>query len=388
MTVTKILGAQAGIQYQSVVDKSEADPRDSLVNALFTGEFKNGPYNKPFKVTAANIRKALGFDPENLQYQAIEDLLKQGVPFVWVMRVNGGGSSGGGGGGGGSNWSCDTVPKIIQHPNLLPYNGVDYGIYYTYGNQKEIFSTSLPGNTWTLNEGEYIDVSSLIGAIESNIVQLKTETSELQYDQVACKVADSYLPLSLRKGSGYWNNINAGQVKVVIAGSTYFMDYNARLNMNYMYELYDYLVEFFSSLMTFLEGLGLRVDYIPDTTFRDSHATSFNDGYLPRLEIRNTGYGMGGISIEMMNNDNWMLDGYIHGGDCLERYSLNEVYQPQVTSSIRTLQESDRNALPAKIKITLLAKETGNMENLLQHIGVEEDLVFNCCYLPGVPEVS
>jgi len=93
MTVTKILGAQAGIQYQGVVDKSEADPRDNLVNALFTGQFKNGPFNKPFKVTAANIRKALGFDPENLQYQAIEDCLKQGVPFVWVMRVNKGGGS-------------------------------------------------------------------------------------------------------------------------------------------------------------------------------------------------------------------------------------------------------------------------------------------------------
>ena len=86
MTVTKILGAQAGIQYQGVQDKSEADPRDHLINALFTGEFKNGPLSKPFKVTAANIRKTLGFDPDNLQYQAIEDCLKQGVPFVWVMR--------------------------------------------------------------------------------------------------------------------------------------------------------------------------------------------------------------------------------------------------------------------------------------------------------------
>lgn len=88
MTVTKILGEQAGIQYQGVIDKSEADPRDSLANSLFVGEFKNGPYNKPFKVTAANIRGKLGFDPESLQYQAIEDLLKQGVPFIWVMRVN------------------------------------------------------------------------------------------------------------------------------------------------------------------------------------------------------------------------------------------------------------------------------------------------------------
>lgn len=90
MTVTKILGEQSGIQYQGVVDKSEADPRDNLINALFTGEFKNGPFNKPFKVTQANIRAKLGFDPESLHYQAIQDALNTGVPFVWVMRVNGG----------------------------------------------------------------------------------------------------------------------------------------------------------------------------------------------------------------------------------------------------------------------------------------------------------
>lgn len=88
MTVTKILGEQSGIQYQGVVDKSEADPRDNLINALFTGEFKNGPFNKPFKVTQANIRAKLGFDPDSLYYQAIQDALNTGVPFVWVMRSN------------------------------------------------------------------------------------------------------------------------------------------------------------------------------------------------------------------------------------------------------------------------------------------------------------
>ena len=89
MTVTKILGEQSGLQYQGVTDKSEADPRDNLINVLFTGEFKNGPYNKPFKVTQANMRAKLGFDPDSLQYQAIQDALNTGVPFVWVMRVSG-----------------------------------------------------------------------------------------------------------------------------------------------------------------------------------------------------------------------------------------------------------------------------------------------------------
>ncbi|WP_248123241.1 hypothetical protein [Acinetobacter radioresistens] len=87
MTVTKILGEQSGIQYQGVQDKSEADPRDTLINTYFAGQFKHGPFNKPFKVTRENIRAKLGYDPDNLVYQAIEDCLAQGVPFVWVMRT-------------------------------------------------------------------------------------------------------------------------------------------------------------------------------------------------------------------------------------------------------------------------------------------------------------
>ncbi len=87
MTVTKTLGEQSGIQYQGVQDKSEADPRDTLINTYFAGQFKHGPFNKPFKVTRENIRAKLGYDPDNLVYQAIEDCLAQGVPFVWVMRT-------------------------------------------------------------------------------------------------------------------------------------------------------------------------------------------------------------------------------------------------------------------------------------------------------------
>lgn len=90
MTVTKILGLQSGVQFSGVQDKSEADPRDSLVNSFFTGKFKNGPFNKPFKVTKENIRAKLGYDPDNLHYQAIEDALYEGAPFVWVMRVQSG----------------------------------------------------------------------------------------------------------------------------------------------------------------------------------------------------------------------------------------------------------------------------------------------------------
>lgn len=87
MTVTNALQNQAGIQYSSVQDKSEADPRDSLLNTIIVGTFKRGRLDKPFKVTKQNYRAKLGHDPENLQYQAIEDLFSAGIPFVWVQRV-------------------------------------------------------------------------------------------------------------------------------------------------------------------------------------------------------------------------------------------------------------------------------------------------------------
>lgn len=89
MSVSKVLREQAGIQYDKVTDKSEADPRDSLVNALFTGEFKRGRFDTPFKVTLENIRAVLGYEPENMVYVAIEDALKAGAPFIWVMRIEG-----------------------------------------------------------------------------------------------------------------------------------------------------------------------------------------------------------------------------------------------------------------------------------------------------------
>lgn len=166
MTVTKILGEQSGIQYQGVVDKSETDPRDALINALFTGEFKNGTFNKPFKVTQANIRAKLGFDPDNLQYQAIEDLLKQGAPFVWVMRVKSGSDEGAS-----IDTSDLTYPEAngviafkLSDPNkriLINVNGYDikgpmaevidqlaieYKIYITYLRDGQILFTTSNNN--------------------------------------------------------------------------------------------------------------------------------------------------------------------------------------------------------------------------------------------------
>lgn len=87
MTV-KVLGMQSDIQYQGVQDKSEADPRDALLNIVFVGQFKRGRVDRPFKVTQQDYRAKLGFDPKNKDYMAIEDALTDGAPFVWVQRVN------------------------------------------------------------------------------------------------------------------------------------------------------------------------------------------------------------------------------------------------------------------------------------------------------------
>lgn len=87
MTVTKVLQEQTGIQYSGVQDKSEADPRDSLSNALFTGIFKRGRFDKPFKVTKETLRAKVGYDPENPYYVAVEDALEDGAPYIYLQRI-------------------------------------------------------------------------------------------------------------------------------------------------------------------------------------------------------------------------------------------------------------------------------------------------------------
>ncbi|WIH76090.1 hypothetical protein [Acinetobacter baumannii] len=124
MTVTKVLQEQTGIQYQGVQDKSETDPRDTLSNAIFTGVFKRGRFDKPVKITSSNIRAKLGYDPSNLTYMAIEDCLKTGTPFVWVQRIEG-------------NCNCESSMILINyndHRVQIEYCDVRYRVQI---NEKE-----------------------------------------------------------------------------------------------------------------------------------------------------------------------------------------------------------------------------------------------------------
>ncbi|MFX7111995.1 hypothetical protein ABTI33_09675 [Acinetobacter baumannii] len=124
---TKVLREQAGIQYQGVQDKSEADPRDTLSNAVFTGVFKRGRFDKPIKITSNNIRAKLGYDPSNLTYMAVEDCLKTGTPFVWVLRVD----------------SCNCESTMIA----ITYN--DHRVQIGYSNVRYRI---------TINDKEYVGI--------------------------------------------------------------------------------------------------------------------------------------------------------------------------------------------------------------------------------------
>ncbi|MGK7251000.1 hypothetical protein ACSNOU_18270 [Acinetobacter oleivorans] len=125
---TKVLREQSGIQYQGVQDKSEADPRDTLSNTVFMGTFKRGRFDKPFKVTTNNIRSKLGYDPQNLTYMAIEDCLRAGAPYAWVLRTED---------------SCDCKSSMVA----VSYN--DHWVPLSYSNVRYRI---------TLNQKEYVGI--------------------------------------------------------------------------------------------------------------------------------------------------------------------------------------------------------------------------------------
>lgn len=137
---TKVLREQSGIQFQGVQDKSEADPRDTLSNAVFTGIFKRGRFDKPMKVTSGNIRAKLGYDPSNLAYMAVEDCLKTGVPFVWVQRTD---------------ISCDCESSMVlvnynDHRVQIGYSNVRYRINI---NDKEYLGIAFSTTQYSVIDG-------------------------------------------------------------------------------------------------------------------------------------------------------------------------------------------------------------------------------------------
>ena len=87
MNTTKILGEAVGIQSQGIVDKTETQTNEGLTSALIVGRFKRGRVDKPMTIHQGNIRGQLGYEPTNIDYQAVQDCLDTGVPSVQVLRV-------------------------------------------------------------------------------------------------------------------------------------------------------------------------------------------------------------------------------------------------------------------------------------------------------------
>lgn len=89
MNTTKILGESVGIQSQGIIDRTETQTRDGLTSTVIVGQFMRGRVDKPMVIHLSNIRGALGYEPNNPFYIAVQDCLDTGVPSVHVLRVGG-----------------------------------------------------------------------------------------------------------------------------------------------------------------------------------------------------------------------------------------------------------------------------------------------------------
>ena len=87
MNTTKILGEAVGIQRQDIIDRTEEQTVEGLIDAVILGRFKRGRFDKTMDIYQGNIRGQLGFDPKNPDYIAVQDCLDTGVPSVQVLRI-------------------------------------------------------------------------------------------------------------------------------------------------------------------------------------------------------------------------------------------------------------------------------------------------------------
>lgn len=139
MKLTKILGAQSGIQSSGVKNNSGADTTVQLLNAIIFGQFKRGRFDRPFKVTLENIRAKLGYEPDNKDYRAVEDTLKMGIAYIWVQRLKG------------STLSVEPVPPPKDEKTLEPF---DYAVIRYF---------------WTTSDGLDLDTRTAVEQPERNI---------------------------------------------------------------------------------------------------------------------------------------------------------------------------------------------------------------------------
>ena len=128
MTLTTTqLGDAVGVQYAGVRDLSEASTAPRLTVGVLVGKFKRGKFYQPFEVTLQNLRARLGYQPNNLDYMAVQDALDAGMPSLWVMRVPSP-----------STGEVDCSPSVLSIPQTVIPNAT-VRIYYSVDNGPVVF---------------------------------------------------------------------------------------------------------------------------------------------------------------------------------------------------------------------------------------------------------
>lgn len=176
MIESKILGAAVGIQRQGLIDKSDSIELPSISNTLIVGKFRRGRTDRPFKVSLGNYRSLLGYDPLNKDYNAVEDVLKQGVSSVWVRRVGKTGSSPNNGG----NGDIPGLSLIPSYPRVYISNKSG-----STNNTTAYFSADINGVLYNADKAINLDGSSGIAALDELIYLASDSDSTINVVAVA-----------------------------------------------------------------------------------------------------------------------------------------------------------------------------------------------------------
>lgn len=87
MNVVSVLGEASAIQWQGIIDQTEATLYTGLANGLVIGQFRRGRSDKPMLINSSNIKKLLGYDPTNPSYIAVQGILDQQVAEIQVLNL-------------------------------------------------------------------------------------------------------------------------------------------------------------------------------------------------------------------------------------------------------------------------------------------------------------
>ena len=390
MTVSKILQGQAGIQYGAVTDKSGADPRDSLNNVFFTGQFKRGRFDKPMKIHSGNVRAMLGYDPENKDYVAIEDALATGVPFVWVQRVSGEDST---------PLTC-ALSLELKFKNLVrvPDKQLAVCLIASTG-EKHIIP--LDEQIISLQDGNYSYLGGALNSLSWSDIGSQFISPRI-YDifkddfntDSICAVYSEYLELFLRKGTTAWTTMLAGVARITYKGNVYDVPYSA-YQFSYAYEIYDYIQELYANISNKLNEIGgFQVTVLDDTTFKGSYDTSFNSGYFPKLKIVPNDKNLSQFSLQLVNDDGWMLDGYTRKDGCLQKRSGSELIEdtsalvifnsPFAVSQIPNSgggEYIENENIESEAYVTISTEELEEYENFMTYVeNHKKDIKLKLCW--------